>query len=74
LRSHAAETASPSAAAPNPPSAWCVHSTQSSAPAASAASLMTTMSKTKGQSRVSGVYWTMYGQTVRAIGLNSHQR
>mmetsp|Transcript_15270 Transcript_15270/g.50138 ORF Transcript_15270/g.50138 Transcript_15270/m.50138 type:complete len:387 (+) Transcript_15270:537-1697(+) len=44
LRSHAAETASPSAAAPNPPSAWCVHSTQSSAPAASAASLMTSCS------------------------------
>mmetsp|Transcript_10087 Transcript_10087/g.42921 ORF Transcript_10087/g.42921 Transcript_10087/m.42921 type:complete len:393 (+) Transcript_10087:1070-2248(+) len=38
--SHAFATASPSAAAPSPPSAWCVHSTQSSAPAASAASLI----------------------------------
>mmetsp|Transcript_3343 Transcript_3343/g.11234 ORF Transcript_3343/g.11234 Transcript_3343/m.11234 type:complete len:207 (-) Transcript_3343:1311-1931(-) len=35
--SHAAATASPSFVAPFPPSAWCVHSTQSSAPAAIAA-------------------------------------
>mmetsp|Transcript_13594 Transcript_13594/g.53643 ORF Transcript_13594/g.53643 Transcript_13594/m.53643 type:complete len:463 (-) Transcript_13594:359-1747(-) len=44
LASHAFATAAPSAAAPLPPSAWWVHSTQSSAPAAMAASLITACS------------------------------
>mmetsp|Transcript_25213 Transcript_25213/g.62247 ORF Transcript_25213/g.62247 Transcript_25213/m.62247 type:complete len:285 (-) Transcript_25213:875-1729(-) len=44
LRSHAAATALPSSAAPAPPSEWCVHSTQSSAPAAMDATLMVSCS------------------------------